>query len=129
MSQIDTPGTAFSLERSDDHAPRQRDERHLAFIRTLPCVVTGVYGVEAAHVSYRAAAVGKRQRGLGEKADDQWTVPLAPVEHRRQHSMNERAYWQSVGIDPIAVAQALYGVSGDEMAATMILTTARMGLL
>lgn len=36
--QIRRPDTAFSLDPSDKAQGRIRDERHLAFIRTLPSV-------------------------------------------------------------------------------------------
>jgi hypothetical protein len=62
---------------------------------------------------------------MQEKADDRWAVPLSPAEHRRQHSMNERDYWQSVGIDPLQVALALYGCDRDNTMAEIILRNTR----
>jgi len=55
--------------------------------------------------------------GAGEKPDDKWTVPLSPEMHtdgpNAQHKSNERAWWEKQGIDPVAVAAALYCSSGD----------------
>lgn len=93
--------------------PRIKSERHLAFIRTLPCLVTGQFGVDAAHIRFGDLGVGKRKSGIAEKPDDKWAVPLCRNEHTKQHSMNEREYWASIGIDPIQVAIKLWGVSGD----------------
>lgn len=105
--------------------PRQSNDAHLRWIRTLPCVVTGKFPVEAAHVRYAAPAYGKRETGKAEKPDDRWTVPLSPEMHRQQHSSNERAFWETHGIDPCRVALALYAVSGDDEQAAIILRHAR----
>jgi hypothetical protein len=110
--------------------PRIRDDKHLAWIRTLPCLVSGRRdGIEAAHVRYSDPRFAKRHVGIGEKPDDKWTVPLHHELHRTgsdaQHSSNERAWWRARGIDPVAVAAALFAHSGDDDAAVIILMTAR----
>ena len=110
--------------------PRVKDAEHLAWIRTLPCLVTGRRdGTEAAHIRYSDPRFAKRQVGVGEKPSDCWTVPLHHEMHRTgpdaQHSSNERAWWRARGIDPVAVAAALYTHSGDDPAASLILQTAR----
>lgn len=98
--------------------PRVRDESHLAFIRQLPCLITGTrYNVHAAHIRYADPRYFKRAVGVGEKPNDMWAVPLCGHEHMdgpdAQHKQNERAYWEKRGIDPVAVAAALYCWSGD----------------
>ena len=110
--------------------PRVKDADHLAWIRTLPCIVSGRrQGIEAAHIRYSDQRFAKRQVGIGEKPDDCWTVPLHHEMHRTgsdaQHSSNERAWWRARGIDPVVVAAALYSVSGDDMAARLILQFTR----
>lgn len=124
---ISKPDTAFRNDgrRARKKQPRERAEAHLAFIRTLPCLVTGKTPVEAAHVRYGDARYGKPKVGMAEKPDDHWAVPLSPDEHRRQHSMNERAYWQSVGIDPVLVASLLWSSTGKVEAAMQIIQHAR----
>lgn len=115
--------TAFSMSPTAGRKrPAQKDAAHLKWLHELPCLVTGKRPVEAAHVSYADPTYGKRERGKSEKADDRWAVPLCREEHAKQHSLgNERAYWASVGIDPLKVAAALYGVTGDtEMAMVVI---------
>ena len=92
--------------------PRQHNERHLKFIRALPCVVcANPICTEAAHV--KMPAPGKRNVGIGEKAHDRWTVPLCGRCHRYQHSGSERGFWKSVCIDAIQLAKDLFAVSGD----------------
>lgn len=94
--------------------PRLHDEKHLAFIRQLPCIVSGDnISVEAAHIRYSDIRVAKRKVGIGEKPDDCWVLPLSGDIHRKQHGMSERAFWDQIGIDPILYALALYAVSGD----------------
>lgn len=94
--------------------PRAHNEKHLQFIRGLPCLVCkNNLTIDAAHIRYSDLGRGKRAVGVGEKPDDKWTVPLCRNDHTMQHSIGERSYWEGLGIDPIAVAQKLYAVSGD----------------
>lgn len=120
--RIIRPDTAFSLTRGTQKRPRQKDEAHLKWIRTLPCLVTGSrVDVEAAHVSFGDLQFAKLSRGKGMKADDKYVVPLCRSEHAKQHSQGERQYWESVGINPIIVALSLFGESGNDEAAEAIL--------
>jgi len=106
--------------------PAVKDGAHLKWLHELPCIVTGKRPVDAAHVSYADPAYGKRERGKSEKTDDRWAVPLCREQHDRQHHMgDERAYWRSVGIDPLKVALALYAVTGDNDQAEIIIRNAR----
>ncbi|WP_102867923.1 DUF968 domain-containing protein [Pseudovibrio exalbescens] len=125
--RIQAPETAFSLDPSGKAHKRVEDPKHLAFIRTLPCLVSGVYGVEAAHVRYGDPAYNKPMTAKARKPHDWWVVPLSPEAHRAQHSTKERLYWDWWGIDPLAVAQALYRASGDTEEALKIIAKARAG--
>lgn len=95
--------------------PRQRDEAHCKFIRSLPCIITGENtSVECAHLRFTDLRVDKNNAGVGAKPDDMWTVPLSGAMHRKQHATgNERKFWHQFGIDPIFYAMALYINSGD----------------
>lgn len=117
------PATAFSLDlsASKKKRPREQNENHLKFIRQLPCLITGKRGVDAAHIRYSDPRFGKPTTPLGQKPHDRWTVPLHREVHIEQHEHNEREWWQSQGIDPIVVASALWGVTGDVEAAEMVL--------
>ena len=106
--------------------PRKHDDAHLRWIRTLPCVISGKRPVEAAHVRYADPVYGKRLSGAGEKSDDRWTLPVSPELHRAQHDAgDERLFWARHGIDPLRVALALFGVTGDDEQAELILSAAR----
>lgn len=124
------PSTAFTVTRKLKSRGRQRDEKHLAFIRILPCLVSGSnFNVEAAHIRYSDAKWKKFNPGFGQKPHDFWTVPLSAEMHRlgrlAQHQGNEREFWERHGIDPLPIAQALYAISGDYEAGLKIIREAR----
>lgn len=124
---IRRPDTAFANAPVGKQAKRQRvkDDAHLAWLRTLPCTITGTMPVEAAHIRYADPAYGKRETGAGEKPSDRFALPLSPDKHREQHRGDERAFWARHGIDPLQVATALYLNSGDDDQGRLILTQSR----
>ena len=95
--------------------PRQTDDTFLAFVRQQRCCVPGCGAPapsQAAHIRMTCPARGKRATGMGEKPDDRWSVPLCPTCHLdgpgAQHKGAEEAFWRRTGIDPYAIAAALY---------------------
>ena len=105
---------AFEIRKASTYEfpkskPKKRKD-YLSFLHQLPCVVTKSMPVEAAHVSFAAPEYAHYGRSKGTKASDRWAVPLSPYEHRRQHSMNEEAYWLEVGIDPHKLALVIWGL-------------------
>ena len=97
--------------------PRERDAKHMACIACLPCVICKARGVHVAHVRMADPERGKPFTGKAEKPSDKWTLPLCPSHHLlgpdAQHAMNERIWWLEHGIDPIALCEQLYAVTGD----------------
>lgn len=88
--------------------PRQRDNKHLEFIRSLPCTICGDdTATEAAHIRTASLAHGKSPTGMQEKASDKWALPLCGKHHREQHTMNEMTFWKRYGIDPFMTALKL----------------------
>ena len=88
--------------------PRQKDEKRLAYVRSLPCCICGDNtGTEAAHIRTGSINHNKRSTGMQEKPSDKWTVPLCNKHHREQHSMNEMAFWKKYGKDPFMLAMTL----------------------
>jgi len=121
---------AFNPDPTPKCRPK-KSRKYLDFVRELPCVVTGAREVEAAHLSYAMPKYGHYGRGKGSKAPDRWALPLSSAEHRRQHSMNEEAYWRSVGINPHVLALTIFGLWSDigddaEPFATAIINQARI---
>lgn len=108
--------------------PRVQSDQHLRFIRSLPCCVCGTrVGVEAAHIRMAAPAYGKRDTGIGQKADDRWTLPLCRQHHDEQHRGAELEFWRHHGIDPFVLALAIFGCgeTKDEEAAEHAIRLAR----
>lgn len=123
---IRRPDTAFSKSPvTKKKRPRENDPSHLRFVGSLPCLITGRRPSEACHIRYPDPRYGKRETGLSEKAHDKFTVPMHADLHREQHSMNERAFWDRYGIDPIRVALALWANSGDDEVCEQILNENR----
>jgi len=83
---------------------------YISALHRLPCVVTGVYGVEAAHISFAASEWGHHGRGKGTKAHSRWCLPLSAEQHADQHRMNEAGFWASRGIDPHRLALIIHGL-------------------
>lgn len=106
---------AFEVAKRPIHQtfPKRKPEKskdYLAFLHELPCVVTGRYGVEAAHLSYAATEYGHYGRGKQSKASDRWAIPLNADLHREQHCMNEAAFWRAKGINPHVLALTIWGL-------------------
>lgn len=106
--------------------PRGEDKEHRRFIASCPCLICGRNDVQCAHISYADLSVGKRFTGMGEKADDKYTVPLCLLHHDAQHRWgNESDWWARHEVDPIKVALALFAVSGNLERAEEIIRSAR----
>lgn len=120
--RIIRPDTAFSVASTKQKRPRERDNNHLAFIRSLRCCICGAQGPDPAHIRSANAIYGKRETGGQEKASDKWTVPLCRAHHDEQHQAgNELIWWAGKQIDPFGLALALYAASGDDEIADGIL--------
>lgn len=102
---------------------RRHDEKHLQFIRGLPCIrCLNNIETEAAHLRRADARIAKPITGVGIKPDDRFTLPLCGREHKLQHEIGETAFWD--GCDPELWALALYSVSGDHEAGEQIVQAA-----
>jgi hypothetical protein len=115
--------------------PRVKCEKHLTFVRNLPCLVChDNTSTEAAHVRFSDLGMNKRQTGKSERPDDKWAVPLCGKHHRDQHAMRgtdeltgEKVFWLTVGIDPIKVAARLWAVTGEHEWGERIALSAHIG--
>lgn len=76
-----------------------RDPKHLAFIRSLPCVVCfRTRGIEAAHVG---------RRGMAQKCSDRETIPLCSIHHKEQHRIGLRQFQRSYDLDIETIVETL----------------------
>lgn len=123
---IRRPSTAFSNAPvgKQKKRPREHDDGHLKWLRTLPCCITGERPVDPAHIRYADPVYGKPQTGKGEKPSDKFCVPLSREKHDEQHGMSEREFWARHGLDPLRIALALFACSGDDDQAEVILREA-----
>jgi len=81
----------------------ERDRDHLRFVTAQPCLVCGRTPSDAHHIKFA------EQRAMGRKVSDRFAVPICRLHHRELHRRgNERAWWQSQGIDPLAIAASLW---------------------
>jgi hypothetical protein len=105
--------------------PREKCEKHLRWLRTLPCVLCrNPIETEAAHVRMACLEVGKPYTGKGEKPSDKWAVPLCSRHHHEQHEIGEREFWLLAGIDPIRIASDLWARTGNQEAGEQICAAA-----
>lgn len=104
-------------------------QKHLAFLRSLPCCVCGSVHLVHAHHLLRTG-----EHGMGMKSPDRFAIPLcsafsyAPGNgcHQDLHAAgDEEAYLASKGIDGRSLAASLWRVTGDREAALTILWKAR----
>ena len=114
------PGSLLKRFMAMPIAPAaDRDGSYLAFVRECPCLRCGMEPCEACHVRFASAAYGKAS-GLGKKPELKWILSLCSSCHRlardAQHNRNEQEFWNSLGINPLAVCVALYGQRGDLVA-------------
>lgn len=63
-----------------------RCEKHRRFIASLPCLMTGRYDCQAAHIRHGYLS-------MGSKPSDARCVPLNWEEHLRQHTIGEAKFW------------------------------------
>ena len=92
--------------------PRERNNIYLAWIRRCPCVQCGTTrGVEAMHIRSGYPEAGWPSTGMQTKPSDFRTAPGCAACHRdgpdAQHRMNERAWWERLGIYPPDLCAAL----------------------
>jgi hypothetical protein len=104
--------------------PKKDDLPYLAWIRQLTCLLcSDDVTVQAAHVSAGEPRVDKRHRGKGEKADDQWVLPLCSRHHADQHAYGEVRFWNLYNINPFMaclVLQKAYALEDNDMAERII---------
>lgn len=96
---------------------RLRSKKHLRFIATLPCCISGRQGeTQAAHIRSGCYSMGM-------KPSDDLVVPLSVTEHRLQHEIGEEKFYMPFGgVDKAKkLAKDLFSVSGNTEAALEIL--------
>ena len=82
---------------------RIRDQAHLRFVASQPCLICGRNKAQAHHLRFA------QPKAMGRKVSDEYTVPLCSMHHRLLHQTgNEIAWWEYQQIDPLPVAAELW---------------------
>jgi len=98
-SSSSTASAAVRASRSLVSSHRE----HLKFVSSQPCVVCGRTPSDAHHIKFA------EQRAMGRKVSDRFTIPICRLHHRELHRRgNERAWWESQGIEPLSIAATLW---------------------
>ena len=97
--------------------PPIRDRKHLAFVASLPCCISGgTDGVQAHHL------LRTSEKAMGRRSGDDSVIPLHWVAHASLHRHgNETVFLARYGIDGPTLAKALYEATGDYERACAIL--------
>jgi DNA recombination protein Rad52 len=82
---------------------RHRSKEHLQYVAQQPCLICGRSPSHAHHVRFA------QSKGLALKVSDEFTVPLCAIHHSENHSTgDERKWWQTHNIEPLAIARRLW---------------------
>ena len=107
VARSDDPVARRIIDKSTlaiSEAKRIRCKEHLRYVASQPCVICGRSPSHAHHVKYA------QRRGLGIKASDEFAVPLCATHHHQLHNTTkEREWWQERKIDPLMVANTVWG--------------------
>lgn len=100
---------AAKLRAGHKPKPRQKnsrqggifcDDRHLSFVRTLPCCVCSKKGVQAHHVIARGMG--------GARRDDRLAVPLCVECHTAVHTFGQKTFALRFAVDLPAIAEQIW---------------------
>ncbi len=84
-------------------ARRIRDKEHLRNVAELPCTICNRQPSQAHHLRFA------QSRGLGQKASDEFVVPLCGLHHGDlHHSQSEVEWWEKQNVTPLPLAQELW---------------------
>lgn len=104
-ARIARPETAFGAQPKTAKARKDRD--YMEWLHQVPCLITGTFPVEAAHLSTANAFYGHTGRGRSQKAHDRWCLSLSREQHALQTLIGEADYWGNT--NPHHAAVVLYG--------------------
>jgi hypothetical protein len=98
-SSGDVSGRALPITKTQRH----RNKEHLQFVSAQPCLICARQPSDPHHLRFA------QPQALGRKVSDEFTVPLCRTHHREAHRAGkEIEWWQSLGMAPLAVAEAFW---------------------
>jgi len=84
------------------------NDRHLAWVRSLPCAIGSVRCGAITHAHHVRERSGG---GVGMKPGDRWAVPLCPAHHSEGHTTGWKTFEERHRVDLRAVAVGLAAAS------------------
>jgi hypothetical protein len=82
---------------------RLRDQAHLKFVASQPCLVFGRQPSDPHHLRFA------QPRALGMKVSDEFTVPLCRGHRRQLHQAGiETVWWENLNINALTIAKGLW---------------------
>lgn len=94
---------------------RIRSPKHQKMIKGLPCIIKkdGLHcngkPVDGHHITTLEG-----QGIMGDKAGDEWLLPLCRMHHNSLHHIGEERFWQSWSIDEKEECRKLASISPDK---------------
>lgn len=96
------PNFRTRTQRAPKRTLREGNDKHyLELIRALPSCVSGGKPCDPHHLTGGPAS---KERGVGQKATDQWCVPLTRAEHDDLHTLGsslEREWFANRGVPDV----------------------------
>ncbi len=91
---------------------KMRSNKHLAYIRTLPCIIhnKGEHCNGLPVVAHHLTHVNDKG-GMGLKTGDNYTIPICWLHHQTLHSMGESKFWKRWGIEAEKEANILWEIN------------------
>lgn len=86
MKKIIPPGMTFKQAMQAGYVGRIEDRSYMDWVKTLPCVGCAAPADDPHHIT------GTKNRGMGSKVPDYWTIPVCRVCHDEIH--NDASTWE-----------------------------------
>lgn len=91
---------------------------HLKWLRTLPCIASGLYVGQTGHGVVAHHLLFAEPSAMGMRSGDNWAVPVLHELHDAQYSgaihapgQREADWWEARNLDVLAIAKRLWAVS------------------
>ena len=87
-----------------------RSKKYLAWVRTLPCCITKMEGVQAAHINLPGSS------GMGQKPPDYLVLPVNYLEHRKWHDKGHPSHDALIALIKRVLQKAMaHGIIGGRL--------------
>ena len=100
-------------------APRKREgdsRSYLNWIKSLPCLVTGLPAEDPHHLMRLREDDGRKAiKGMGRKHEDRWALPVTRIVHDQLHMAgDDEAFLAGMGFDARSICKCLWAMRDDD---------------